>query len=463
MASHNSRPASRLACRAPAVLVCVLVCLALAPAAAFASGGEISGAIGSGFNGPIQGATVELYKEVSPGVYQNTGVSRATESGGKYSFAVPEGVYKISARGGIYLTRFYVGNAQLSGLNLEGAEPITVTTTNVTGVDITLPVGGQITGKLIDAVTGAPVAGATIQALIPGTSTIVAQQLYSEADGSFTLRPLEGGSYTLLVNPGNTVKYETYSLGPVAVGLGGTLERNVSMHPYATVDGEATDALTGNGIPGITVTLYDAAGGVAWTTVTTAGGQYHKTFYETGIGYRIGFSDGTGKYATQYYKGKAALACADPLVIPEYAFTNEINAAMSLSSAGLASCAGGAPPEGHVALSSGPTLKVLGGRSFVVLHCSGAASCQLEVALTSSRFGHAATAAGARPVLGARSKTTIAAGQTARVRLTLTRQGRHLLAVHHGRIGVRVTVTGSAGVSRLHAVKTLTLVQTKRR
>ena len=85
------------------------------------------------------------------------------------------------------------------------------------------------------------------------------------------------------------------------------------MHPPAGVSGEVTEALTGSPLGGITVSLYDAAGNLAWSVPTSSNGSYSHVFYETGVGYKIGFSGGA--FATQFYNAKASLACAEPLTL----------------------------------------------------------------------------------------------------------------------------------------------------
>ena len=205
--------------RVVGVLAAALVVLALSPAAALAAG-AISGTVSTGSSTPLQGATVELLLEKG-GEYENTGASRSTNSSGGYEFEGLSGTYKILVRsplGENYASWFYsnTGGAPY----IEGATAIVVSSSNVKGVDVNLPVGGQITGQLIDAVSGAPVAGAVVEALSSG-GAIAAQQLNSGPDGSYTLNRLEGGTYSVYVN-GEAVKggaYQTYTTGPP---LGGT-------------------------------------------------------------------------------------------------------------------------------------------------------------------------------------------------------------------------------------------------
>ena len=343
---------------------------------------------------------------------------------------------------------------------------------------MTMPVGGEITGKLYDAVSGAPVEEATVEAISSGGAK-AAFQLHSGEGGAYTLNRLEGGTYSVKVikEGGQGGAYETYATSPFPVGLGATVPLNVPMFPPAGVSGEVTNAITGAPLAGITVSLYDAAGNVAWSVPTASNGSYSHIFYEKGVGYKIGFSG--GGFATQFYKARASLACADPLTLPGHATTSEINAAMTTAGASLTCSAGGgggeAPKGGgpgpgptfptgggssHVG-SSGGTVGASGGSATVIVQCVGEAPCTVEVVMTSSPSGHAASVSKLKRLTLGRAKRTIPAGRTERIRIKLTPAALKLLRAHHGRIHARLTITGKGGTSAITLSKVVLLVKRK--
>src|SRR3990172_9001275 len=110
------------------------------------------------------------------------------------------------------------------------------------------PTGGVIVGNVVDAVTTAPIAGATISA-DPGGFTIT-----TGADGSYTL-PVPAGDYTVTAS---ATGYDSSSQ-PVTVVDGGATPANFSLQSTTTggngiIFGFVNDE-EDNALEGVTVTL----------------------------------------------------------------------------------------------------------------------------------------------------------------------------------------------------------------
>ena len=102
---------------------------------------------------------------------------------------------------------------------------------------------GTITGKVTDAATGTAVSGATVSYSGGGTTT--------DPDGTYTLANAPAGEHT--------VTYAATGLATttrqVTVTPGGTSVVDVALSPPATVTGRVTDATSGAGISGATVSV----------------------------------------------------------------------------------------------------------------------------------------------------------------------------------------------------------------
>ena len=140
------------------------------------------------------------------------------------------------------------------------------------------PAAGSFHGSVVDGTTQLGIAGATVQASLPGVATPYTAT--SAADGSFSLGPLPAGTYDLSLSAsGYTGTRYLAAVMPAATGLVVSLPPV----PLATVTGKpgalsgtVLDAQTGAPLPGAAVLLesYANAQGttpVASTTADTTG------------------------------------------------------------------------------------------------------------------------------------------------------------------------------------------------
>jgi hypothetical protein len=114
------------------------------------------------------------------------------------------------------------------------------------------------------------------------------------------------------------------------------------------------------------------------------------------------------------------------------------------------------PARSPIRSSSGSVLKVSHGRTAISLQCVGHSACQIEVTLVSGRPADAAEASGGARSL-ARAHRMIPADQSCRISIALARSGLSLLRAHHGRVGARLVIDGTAGVAPIHLSRAVSL------
>ncbi len=465
------------------LVVAVAIVLLVLGAASDASASEgISGSVNAG-----AGVEVWLCEEAPPKCPRpaNASLRTLTNSEGVYSLSVPAGEYFLyfdPPYSDNLLPDYYRGPTETG----EPTKVVVKSAALTAGVNGALAAGGQITGKVIDAFTGEPISTepyAQVEVFDPSGKNRYGLQ-HAEPDGKYVVKDLPTGEYLLRfwreVGP-----YPYNSYPSLVHVVQGTITENVdeAMWPDGHITGGVYDAATNQPIHSATIKFYGVKTGEFTAYASTEANGTYEALLRAGEEYKLEII--ATNYATQFYKGKAALACAEPVSLVSTLGAKAINVSMTASPASLATCAttggggggsggsggagaggqggggggGAGTPAGHVAVATGPTLKALGGKTLVALSCAGSATCHLKVALTSSLTGHAAGSAKTRKVLVGVAAASIAAGHVARVPVTLTRAGQKLLAAHHGRIGVRLTVTGSAGSTSINQSKTVNLVR----
>lgn len=193
----------------------------------------------------------------------------AGDEGGNYTISsLPSGSYKVSfAResetGGNYLSQFFNGKTAPGEAN-----PVSVTAPAATGgVNAELQAGGQITGRVVDAVSKAPIASAFVCAEQASTKPEFGSCELTNANGEYTLMGLPIASYHVVFYAyalTSSYRLQFYNgksssgeADSVSVTAGATTSGiNAELRPYnegAAIEGAVTDAKTHLGIGGIEV------------------------------------------------------------------------------------------------------------------------------------------------------------------------------------------------------------------
>jgi hypothetical protein len=255
--------------------------------------GSISGTVRAPDGTPVRGVGAELY----------------TSTGSRVSFDVTysTGAYAFTGLpAGAYLIRFYMASMDEPYLaewydnqpDQASATPILLGDGQaLAGVDATLALGAQITGRVVAA--GGPLPGVSVS-VYDSSETLLARARTDES-GVYTTTPgLPTGSYKVLFSSplGQPYLAEYYDDRPdlatasavsvtapnVRTGIDATLVRG------AQIAGRVTAADTGLGIPNIGVTVYSDTAPGADTTYTGSGGYYTTTFGLAGGTHHLRFA-----------------------------------------------------------------------------------------------------------------------------------------------------------------------------
>ena len=262
---------------------------------------------------PVPGAGLEVT------LYGAAGQTVATTTTTTDSIArldVPQtGTYRIGVHDpqGRFLDTYYNGKADLAS-----SDPVTL----YAGFGLHLAMGmlapeptGSISGLVIDAQSGLPLAGATVSAHRDGDDAVTSTQ--TGADGAYTLAGLSAGTYRVeFAATNHTTSW--YAWVPVrewatpivmpatAIGINGYLSPLLS-----TLGGGVTDAATGAPLAGVSVTAYDESGS---PQVATTGPDGRYSLAVAAGSYRLRFAvDG---YTPQFYGGGQDEATAQPVTVP---------------------------------------------------------------------------------------------------------------------------------------------------
>lgn len=289
--------ASHAGARLPRAVSAVVVAVALlgtAPAGAtdaeeLAGTGVVRGVV-SAADGPARFASVEL-TPVSPlGIPVDTGVRVSADGQGRFAFgAVPAGQYILQATS---TSSRSVPTWWPDAVTYQSAGVIQVASAGGSGsgravppaevvADITLAAARRVTGRVLDADTGQPVAGARVLADLTGAAGIVpvVEGVRSDERGVFTLTGLPPARLTLLVQPSSTSSYlgtwyRTERTGPIPVVDASVEQRqDVLLQRGGVVSGRVRDA-TGAPVADALVTLRGCRGACPDMVRSQADGTY---------------------------------------------------------------------------------------------------------------------------------------------------------------------------------------------
>jgi hypothetical protein len=298
-----------------AILAAVLTCAL----GATASAEPISGVVTAVGGGPLSGVTVQAY-------HTTTGfaASTTTNASGSYTLNVTPGAsyYLRTFNSQHYINQLYKsgGNLPCVGNCTIGAGTAVQITGGggATGIDFSLTLGATITGTIRDEVTGLPLSGVRVE--VTDNVAIFAEAVFTNASGVYTTaNGFPTGNYFVRTDD-NNLGYinEVYPNAPcllqfncpnlsgnsVAVVSGAVRSGiDISLRRGGQFSGRVTDAVTGNGLANIEISVLNSAG-QQYVRVFTAGdgtfttrrgvpsGSYYLRTLNT-AGYINRFNDGT--------------------------------------------------------------------------------------------------------------------------------------------------------------------------
>lgn len=190
--------------------------------------GSISGTVRTAdASAPIESAQVFALSSSAPGTQFQT----QTDAAGNYAMPVADGTYAVVASKTGLEPELYLEQPCCNDPGL--ATPVVVSGNTASGIDFTLSAGSQITGRVTRFDNATALAGVSVQARLPGTTTVVATAT-TDALGDYTLA-VSAGNWDIGVLGGGTFGDETYPgqqcwngqcagvATPQSVGAGSTL------------------------------------------------------------------------------------------------------------------------------------------------------------------------------------------------------------------------------------------------
>jgi len=248
-------------------------------------GGKITGIVKRASDGtPLQGLTVQALP-VSGGVVSNT----QTEVDGTYTIkGLNTGSYQIEVKENLFdmdvgdYAATYYHNVE----NRDSATPVTVTMgQTTTNVDFNLVIGGKITGIVKRASDGVPIPGLRVTASAATGGASITDITETEADGSYTIKRLNSGSYKVSVDPSGTdymaqyykSTFKSYDYTPVSVTLGDTTQHiDFNLSNGGAVFGMVQRESDGHPIAGayVVAVSINANGAVTRSAVSGLDGTY---------------------------------------------------------------------------------------------------------------------------------------------------------------------------------------------
>ncbi|MBV9495001.1 MAG: carboxypeptidase regulatory-like domain-containing protein, partial [Acidobacteria bacterium] len=212
--------------------------------------GTISGTVTGSGNAPLAGVQVQLVDDQGHVIATTT-----TDASGHYSFSniVP----------GNYTLRFtrdgYVPATESAIVPRNG--------TVVVNAQLA-PVAGSVSGRVLDATTNQPLAGATVT-LVSGSTT---RTTTTNSAGQYVFANVDANVPSTL----RATRADYFDGAPVSFTLtpGGSLNQDLTLQPRPGSIGGHVTATDGGALAGVSITLSNASGTPIGTTTTDASGNY---------------------------------------------------------------------------------------------------------------------------------------------------------------------------------------------
>ncbi len=287
---------------------------------ALVGGVTISGTVRSGGMG-LGGIDIDIFALTG----ENLGSYNAVTAGdGSYTLgALPPGDYLLRADPDPALNQYYVSTYYGDQSDPALATPITVGSADVTGIDITVPAGGTISGTVTSA--GSPLSGIDLD-VYDSLGVRVQVNATTDALGHYEIGPMVPGGYIVRVDPtiaqGYPLTYypAVYSEAEaslIQVNSGGPIAGiDFSLAPGGTISGSIYDGTSFVPLANVDLDCYDSTGRrMAATAKSDAGGAYVIGPLPAGTLY-LRSDPGIGSwYAAQFYLGQIDIHFADAITV----------------------------------------------------------------------------------------------------------------------------------------------------
>ena len=257
-------------------------------------GSVISGSVSDRATGaPLANVVVAVTSAASG---EQVGSGYTDGSGGYTVSALPSGNYLVSCSAAGYLTGWFDGKADATS-----ATTVALSAPNaLAGINLALDGAGSISGTVTDRSSGVGIANCYLSLTDRSTGNWVGNA-NTDSSGAYTLTGLASGSYSLRIEAPSGTGYlgawygDSLCADSISVSAPhATSGVDARLDLGGSISGRATDAGTGLGVPGLTITLSSASsqsapGSVSTTTITAdttgaytvgglASGAYFLTF-----------------------------------------------------------------------------------------------------------------------------------------------------------------------------------------
>lgn len=319
---------------------------------ALVRGGTVRGQVTNAATGaPLAGATVEFF-DAATGAIIEGGYGTATDGTYTTDGRVPAGTYKVRARLPGFIHTFHA-----AGVDLRTATSVTVTAEGtVTGVDVAMPPGGTLSGRVRQQGTLTPIAGATVSVSRLAANTFQGVfTVTTDSSGNWTIQGLRDGDWWVRASAaGHVLGYysgdpdrpatDTGSATYVTVsGASATAAVDINLAPGGGILSGTVSRSDGTAPPaGTQVRLRGLAPRMSWNgfvvnTATATGGGY--TFTGVPAGEYVVEADGqqvTGGTAIGWYPtGSTSWNTAVPVAVAAGATVSGVNFSLPVVGAGI--------------------------------------------------------------------------------------------------------------------------------
>lgn len=287
-------------------------------------GFDISGTIRSASNSAaLAGIDIDVF--ASNGEFLSGYPATSLANGTFLVGALPPGTYFLRADPdplqGQYFVRTYFGGTQ----TLSSATPVVMASRLVSNINITLPRGGTIAGRVTDTLSSAGLAGLDLD-VFDAAGALQTTTARTDANGGYVMGPLLPGQYTLRVDPDVTQGHPRVYFNNVTDSGLSTLINvtegsetggiDFSLPRAGTISGTIRDGDTGGPLAGIDLDCYDASGKRADTTaITGSGGEYTIGPVLPGLYTLRADPSAEQAYARQYFEQQISIVTADAIEV----------------------------------------------------------------------------------------------------------------------------------------------------